>query len=109
MATIWGDRVADISLELYRGEDFRYSIDFKQPDGQPLDLTGSSVIAKIYRHFVHEVATFEAEIATPETGEVILALSQVQLPPASYSWSLFLVDGTGRHEPKIKGLVAIYG
>jgi hypothetical protein len=109
MSTIWGDRVAEINLELYRGEDFRYAIDFKQPNNQPLDLTGCSVIAKIHRHFTDEVATFAVEISDPISGQLILVLSSVQLPPAAYSWNLFLVNSAGNREPKITGLVTVYG
>lgn len=112
MITVLTDRVAELNLEIYQGEDYQLPLLFQQANGQPLDLTGSTAIARIYRH-VAPVTSFTIDNSQPTAGQLIVSLTQTTieqyLPPASYSWMLFLVNAQALSEPKIRGSIAVYG
>ncbi|HEY9643321.1 MAG TPA: hypothetical protein V6C57_22725 [Coleofasciculaceae cyanobacterium] len=108
MTAFLDGQVAEISFTIYRGADFTLPLDFQQDNGLPLDLTDATAIAKLRRHFIEEVATFEIAIAEPTSGVIELSLSKAVidgLKPATYSWSLFLTDAAGVTQLKCQGTV----
>jgi len=108
-----------LDLNIRRGADFGpYVIALQNPDGTPVDLTGTSVAAAMRRSFDTPdppAATFTTAIDGP-AGEITLNLPaaanaaldtgpKLSSPRSRYVWDLVITWTDGRVEPLLYGEV----
>ena len=90
--------VANISLNIYQGDDYVGLVRVTNVDGTPADLTGYTAQAQIRRAVADTDPVVVAEIATLIAGNIVnLSVAHAVTVALSgrYVWDLQLISGAG--------------
>ena len=90
---------AQYDLVIDRAAEYNFTLTLKNRSGAVVNLTGKTFYGAIIENATSKnVASFTATVTAPASGEVILALTELQTLALNhntdYSWDLFVVTGT---------------
>lgn len=94
-----------------RGVRFSLTLDFKQPNGQPVDLTGCSAISQIRRAAADaKFMPWTVTIPTPTNGKITLTLpgsesNSADFPAGRYLWDLVLTTADSNQHVPVSGMI----
>lgn len=91
---------------IWKGDYFPLSVDFKNPDGSPMNLYGYSAQSQIRTNFSSETAFELVTTVHTESGVVDLLLpSSVSknMPAGDYVWDFQITDPSGNVRTYIAG------
>lgn len=121
MATAIGSFGAPLDLRIKQGSTFDPQVTLNNPDGSPVNLTGSTLRAQIRKNALDTevVATFTINIVDAPNGVFQLVLTDEQTaaivtgeqPGSSASkfvWDLEMEDSLGRVIPIFYGSVQVF-
>lgn len=97
---------ANYDLETYKGEDFKFSLVFKNPDGTPVDLSGCQVLAG-FRHEQEKETLIDLnpsiDVGTATISMFVSSSVTNTLRLGTGAYDLILIDVTGHREVLLKG------
>lgn len=106
-------------LLIQKGADYSVTVTLSNPDGTPMDLTGSTVIAQMRKRSDTDlVAAFTVVISNPTGGVFVFGLTHEQTtalvcgeslnePKSQYVWGMKLQDVIGGITPLFYGVVSV--
>lgn len=100
-------------LNIVQGADFELSLQLKNPDGTPFDITSFTFLAslRVAPQETPGVVPFTVVKAVPNTlGKILVSLSSAQtvlLTCRDYVWAILLVDLNGKRTEILRGRVFV--
>lgn len=100
------------NLTIDQGSTFRASVNIADDNNASIDLTGYTFSAQIRKAPTSSTvsATFECTSPAPETGAVIIALTDEEtsaIKAGRYMYDLYIEDTVGRRYRAIEGMVTV--
>ena len=94
-----------------QGATFTTTLNLTDDNGQPIDLTGYSVVGQFKRWYTSTNSfSFVASIPTPSTGQIDLMLdanATSNLYPGRYVYDVITIDGSGNVIRIVEGILSI--
>lgn len=111
MTTARLDLLGDNAVK--RGIAYELTLDLKQPNGQPVNLTGCSAIAQVRRQVEDEKAlSWSVGINQPTSGRIVLTMPGQQsrsedFPAGRYVWDMVVTFADGSQRVPVSGSIEL--
>jgi hypothetical protein len=95
-----------VHLVLYQGNDFALAVEVTEPDGQPADLTGATVLAQIRQAPQAPQVLGEFDPVIEDGGVIVVHLTAATseaLPPRQNVYDVTMTDDAGQVTTLIAG------
>ena len=101
-----------VELQMEQGADFSYALSIKDNNGNPVDLTFTTVSSQMRKSYVAANNIVLTCFSTPNTGNVQISLSSAQtanLDPVKYVFDIKMTDAnTGTLSTRIvEGIIQV--
>ena len=104
---------AVVNLQIYRDAEFRYAFGLQDENGDPISMTGTTLVGKVVTADDGTLVTDlspDWTTASDGEGEIVLTASQTaNITAGNYVWNLRFVDGNETKGPIMEGIVKVKG